>query len=256
MNERNGTVRIGALADLHYTRSPEPAVREVLAQAGRECDVLLLCGDLTDHGLPEEARGLAREIHADGQRAGDRGARQPRLRGAASRRRSSGCSATPASGCWTARRRRSRGWASRGSRGSAAASAARAGTLGGVDHQGVRARGGRRGAEARIGARPAARPAADRRAPLLADPGDGRGGAGGDLPLPRLQPAGGAALPLSASRRSSTATPIAASRRARRRRACRSTTSACRSCARLPRPPAVPDLRRRGARGGGRSPKA
>ena len=25
-------------------------------------DALLLCGDLTDHGLPEEARGLAREI--------------------------------------------------------------------------------------------------------------------------------------------------------------------------------------------------
>jgi Icc-related predicted phosphoesterase len=62
MNERNGTVRVGALADLHYTRSPEPAVREVLAAAGRECDVLVLCGDLTDHGLAEEARDLAREI--------------------------------------------------------------------------------------------------------------------------------------------------------------------------------------------------
>src|SRR5947209_6459319 len=64
MTQRNGRVRIAALADLHYARSPEPAVREVLAQAGRECDVLLLCGDLTDHGLPEEAVDLAREIHA------------------------------------------------------------------------------------------------------------------------------------------------------------------------------------------------
>lgn len=64
MANTNGTVRIGALADLHFTRSPEPGVREVLTQAGRECDVLLLCGDLTDHGQVEEAQDLAREIHA------------------------------------------------------------------------------------------------------------------------------------------------------------------------------------------------
>jgi Icc-related predicted phosphoesterase len=64
MTATNGTVRIAALGDLHYARSPEPQVREVLAQAGRDCDVLLLCGDLTDHGLLDEARDLAREIHA------------------------------------------------------------------------------------------------------------------------------------------------------------------------------------------------
>jgi Icc-related predicted phosphoesterase len=60
----NETVRIAALADLHYARSPESSLREVLTQAGRESDVVLLCGDLTDHGLPEEAVELAREIHA------------------------------------------------------------------------------------------------------------------------------------------------------------------------------------------------
>jgi len=60
----NQTVRIAALADLHYARTPETAVREVLTQAGRESDVVLLCGDLTDHGLPEEATGLLGEIHA------------------------------------------------------------------------------------------------------------------------------------------------------------------------------------------------
>jgi len=57
-------VRIAALADLHFARTPESEVRQVLAQAGRESDVVLLCGDLTDHGLPKEAVGLAREIHA------------------------------------------------------------------------------------------------------------------------------------------------------------------------------------------------
>ena len=64
MTEPSGRVRIGALGDLHYTRSMEPPVRDVLVQAGRECDVLLLCGDLTDHGLVEEAQDLAREIHS------------------------------------------------------------------------------------------------------------------------------------------------------------------------------------------------
>ena len=63
MAHPKGAIRIGAVGDLHYTRFPEPNLREELSRAGRECDVLLLCGDLTDHGLPEEAQGLAREIH-------------------------------------------------------------------------------------------------------------------------------------------------------------------------------------------------
>lgn len=62
MTEPNGKVRIGALGDVHYTRTPDPAMRELMARAGRECDVLLLCGDLTDHGLAEEAKVLARDI--------------------------------------------------------------------------------------------------------------------------------------------------------------------------------------------------
>ncbi len=64
MAKENGLVRIGALADLHYTKTPEKWLHDLLVQAGRESDVLVLGGDLTDHGLPEEAQGLAREIHA------------------------------------------------------------------------------------------------------------------------------------------------------------------------------------------------
>ena len=64
MAKKEGLVRIGALADLHYTKSSETSYRELLVQAARECDVLLLCGDLTDHGLPEEAQGLSREIQS------------------------------------------------------------------------------------------------------------------------------------------------------------------------------------------------
>jgi Icc-related predicted phosphoesterase len=64
---RNGKVRIGAVADLHFSRSQVVdswPVRELLSQASRECDVLILAGDLTDRGLPDEAHALAREIHA------------------------------------------------------------------------------------------------------------------------------------------------------------------------------------------------
>jgi Icc-related predicted phosphoesterase len=58
----SGTVRIAALADLHFGRAAEPELRQALAQASRDCQVMVLCGDLTDHGLPEEAQGLAREL--------------------------------------------------------------------------------------------------------------------------------------------------------------------------------------------------
>ena len=36
----------------------------MLAQVAKGVDVLLLCGDLTDHGLPEEAQVLASELNA------------------------------------------------------------------------------------------------------------------------------------------------------------------------------------------------
>lgn len=64
MTNHDGMMRIAALGDLHFTRSLDVPVREVLAEADREADVLLLCGDLTDHGQVEEARELSREIHA------------------------------------------------------------------------------------------------------------------------------------------------------------------------------------------------
>jgi Icc-related predicted phosphoesterase len=64
MDANNRTVRIAAVGDLHYAQALDPSVRDMLSRVGREADVLLLCGDLTDHGQPEEAQGLAREIHA------------------------------------------------------------------------------------------------------------------------------------------------------------------------------------------------
>jgi Icc-related predicted phosphoesterase len=56
-------VRIAAISDLHYSRtSPQGTLQPLFAQIAEASDILLICGDLTDYGLPEEARALAREI--------------------------------------------------------------------------------------------------------------------------------------------------------------------------------------------------
>jgi Icc-related predicted phosphoesterase len=56
------TVRIAAIGDLHCGRESHGRIRGVLAKAAKQADVLLLCGDLTDHGTREEAEILAREL--------------------------------------------------------------------------------------------------------------------------------------------------------------------------------------------------
>lgn len=55
-------IRIAALGDLHYSRSSQGALIPLLSHVGDDADVLVLCGDLTDYGLPEEASILARDL--------------------------------------------------------------------------------------------------------------------------------------------------------------------------------------------------
>jgi len=57
-----GRIRIAATADLHCRVNSAGAFQALLSQAGAEADILILCGDLADRGLPEEAQILAREI--------------------------------------------------------------------------------------------------------------------------------------------------------------------------------------------------
>ena len=57
-------VRFAAVGDLHCKKDSAGAFRELFAQASDAADALLLCGDLTDYGLPEEARVLATELGA------------------------------------------------------------------------------------------------------------------------------------------------------------------------------------------------
>jgi Icc-related predicted phosphoesterase len=58
------TVRIAAVGDIHVTRSSQGALQPILAPLNDLADVLLLCGDLTDYGLREEAATLVRELQA------------------------------------------------------------------------------------------------------------------------------------------------------------------------------------------------
>ncbi|HET7341463.1 MAG TPA: metallophosphoesterase [Methylomirabilota bacterium] len=57
-----GVVRVAAIGDLHCGKDSQGALQPLLGQASEAADVLVLCGDLTDYGLPDEARVLAREI--------------------------------------------------------------------------------------------------------------------------------------------------------------------------------------------------
>jgi Icc-related predicted phosphoesterase len=57
-----GIVRIAASADVHCKKTAPLSIEPWLAQAVEQADVLLICGDLTDNGLPEEAHILARVL--------------------------------------------------------------------------------------------------------------------------------------------------------------------------------------------------
>ncbi|HSX86003.1 MAG TPA: metallophosphoesterase, partial [Cellvibrio sp.] len=55
-------IKVAAVGDLHCTKSAAGQLRPLFAQAAEMADMLLLCGDLTDYGLAEEAEVLAGEL--------------------------------------------------------------------------------------------------------------------------------------------------------------------------------------------------
>ena len=63
---REGVVRVAAVGDVHCSTSCRGALQSILAQVATSADVLALCGDLTNHGLPEEAHALVHELSALG----------------------------------------------------------------------------------------------------------------------------------------------------------------------------------------------
>ena len=64
MAASTNVVRLAAVSDIHYNKNSQGTLQPLFAQITESADVLLLCGDLTDYGHPEEARILARDLTA------------------------------------------------------------------------------------------------------------------------------------------------------------------------------------------------
>jgi Icc-related predicted phosphoesterase len=62
MSDSRDTIRIAAVGDLHYGKATPGAFQPLFASLVDRADVLLLCGDLTDFGVAEEAKALVRDV--------------------------------------------------------------------------------------------------------------------------------------------------------------------------------------------------
>ncbi|HEX8524242.1 MAG TPA: metallophosphoesterase [Tepidisphaeraceae bacterium] len=58
----DGIVRVAAIGDVHCAPASRGSLQSVLNQIAQTADVLVICGDLTNHGLPEEAHALVEEF--------------------------------------------------------------------------------------------------------------------------------------------------------------------------------------------------
>jgi Icc-related predicted phosphoesterase len=58
----DGSIRFAAVGDIHCKKDSGGALRDFFSQASKSADAILLCGDLTDYGLPDEAHVLAQEL--------------------------------------------------------------------------------------------------------------------------------------------------------------------------------------------------
>jgi Icc-related predicted phosphoesterase len=57
-------VKIAAVSDVHYARTSQGTLVPLFTEIAARADVLVIPGDLTDYGLPDEARVLARDLTA------------------------------------------------------------------------------------------------------------------------------------------------------------------------------------------------
>jgi Icc-related predicted phosphoesterase len=62
--DRNGgrMLRIAAVGDLHFDGASAGSLRDMFGDAQHSADILVLCGDLTTHGTPEQMRGFIEEL--------------------------------------------------------------------------------------------------------------------------------------------------------------------------------------------------
>ena len=62
MIERQDRIRVAAIGDVHCGVGSHGAYQELFSEISDRADILVVCGDLTDYGLPEEAKILAKEL--------------------------------------------------------------------------------------------------------------------------------------------------------------------------------------------------
>lgn len=62
------TIRVAAVADLHYRTGTDGRFRTAFTEISDCADILLLCGDIIDYGLPDEARLLMKDISETAKR--------------------------------------------------------------------------------------------------------------------------------------------------------------------------------------------
>ncbi len=55
-------VRVAAAGDIHCTRTSDGVLQPLFAQMAETADIIALCGDLVDYGLPEETHVLVNEL--------------------------------------------------------------------------------------------------------------------------------------------------------------------------------------------------
>ena len=62
MTRNEDPIRIAAVSDIHCGTAGQGAYQALFSEINERADILVICGDLTDYGLPEEARILAKEL--------------------------------------------------------------------------------------------------------------------------------------------------------------------------------------------------
>lgn len=64
MSAKPDKLRVAALGDIHIHENSTDALQQVFTEVSQNADVLVLCGDLTHLGLPQEAERLANDLRA------------------------------------------------------------------------------------------------------------------------------------------------------------------------------------------------
>jgi Icc-related predicted phosphoesterase len=64
MSARPDSLRVAAVGDLHVHQNSTDSLQDLFDKISQKADVLALCGDLTQLGLPAEARRLANDLRA------------------------------------------------------------------------------------------------------------------------------------------------------------------------------------------------